>query len=1003
MQLRKKVLIVDDSQINRKILNKILSDNYDVLIAGNGREALRVLAANKREIACIMLDLVMPVMSGFDFLEYIVEKNEYLNIPVIITTENSEKSNEKKALQMGAWDFVSKPYDADIIKFRLKNAIARSQLSAFQQLKYMAEYDILTGIYNKNKFFAETKLRILRNPDLSFAFVRLDIDRFALVNSFYGREVGDKLLLHIAACIKELADAKRIMTYGRIEADIFTFCCAYECDDDIHFLIKDLKKKIKKYDISFDIVPVYGIYKVEDNNISVDTMFDNANLAVKRVKGGYIKTYEFFNESMRKEVEIEQSIVNEMNTALLRGQFHVYLQPKYSLQTNQPAGAEALVRWIHPTKGMISPGAFIPVFERNGFIEKLDYYMWEQVCKIIRSWLDRGITPQPISVNVSRVNLYNPKMVDNLCELTEKYNISNKLISLELLESLYIENPKIMQETIDRLHEKDFAVMMDDFGSGYSSLNILKDMDVDYIKLDMGFFSESKIKGRGESIITSVVRMVKWLNIPTIAEGVEHLEQVEFLRSIGCEYVQGYYFARPMPVEECEKLIRRNDTFQYKTRNLLKVEELWSMVPQVERIFDNVMQAVAIYEVDDDRVECIRANNAFSELFSERAMEVFSNDALTAVYEEFRNNVHHSFMEVVETRDKSDCEYLRYCGNNNDRWIHLRLKYICLVGRRHVVIGSFQDITAQKRIDFELHKYKAAMQMTVDENNKLLVVDDVEINRAILSDMFADEYEIFQAVNGEDALDVLERHQGEIDLILLDLMMPVMDGLQFLEYKRNRIEYSDIPVIIITADDSPEQQVKTLSMGANDYITKPFVKEMVLKRVNNVLESQRRFRKAFREVRDVNLQSDDVMGIYSRLSAEHIINKILLENSNLKHSMILFSIDRLEMVNQLFGTKCGEYLVSCLIRVLKLAFRTTDIIAKLDEDEFCVFMMDAPNMEYIVNKCNEVMRSFRKQSKKNPERVKIPVVSGVALSEPDDDFSVLHERAKTALKNTKRR
>ena len=252
---------------------------------------------------------------------------------------------------------------------------------------------------------------------------------------------------------------------------------------------------------------------------------------------------------MSLRLEREQEIINEMNHALEAGQFCIYLQPKYDLEKSMLCGAEALVRWIHPEKGMVSPGEFIPIFEKNGFIAKLDYYIWEMVCKQLQIWMKQGMQPKPISVNVSRVNLCNPQIVDRITELTKRYEIPPELFQLELTESAYMDNPVVMKQVIKKLRSNGFTILMDDFGNGYSSLSILKDMEIDILKIDMSFFGDSEIPGRGENIIASVVRMAKWLNIPSIAEGVERKDQVNFLRGVGCEFVQGYYFARPMPIE----------------------------------------------------------------------------------------------------------------------------------------------------------------------------------------------------------------------------------------------------------------------------------------------------------------------------------------------------------------------------------------------------------------------------------------------------------------------
>ena len=552
---RKVILVADDNVVNREILCRILSSDYAVLAVENGRQALDILEEQIPMISGVMLDLVMPVMDGYKLLETIVGNEKYKNLPIIVTTSNVDKGSEKKALMLGAWDFVSKPYDAEIIKFRLKNAIDRSQLSAFKQLKYLAEYDALTGIYNKTKFFDATRKMLDANRFRRFAFLRFDVNRFSLVNSFFGVAEGDRLLKYIAQGIQAYANDRLPFTYGRAEGDVFGMCMTYSAEEQIRHMMQFCKKHLSAYPLDYDISPNCGIYLVDNHDMPVEKMYDRATLAAKRCKGDYVTAYAFYNDEMGQSVEKEQEIINEMNTAMEKDQFTIYLQPKFNLANNTYEGAEALVRWIHPQKGLITPGDFIPVFEKNGFISVLDNCVWEKACMLLKKWMDSGIAFHPISVNVSRVNLYNPGFVDSLCKLTEKYNIPKACLNLELTESAYVENPQNMIRTINRLHDNGFLIMMDDFGSGYSSLNILKDIDVDVLKIDMRFLSRTELPHKSEQIIASVVQMAKGLGIATIAEGVETKEQAGLLWRTGCDYAQGYFFAKPMPVGDYEKHI----------------------------------------------------------------------------------------------------------------------------------------------------------------------------------------------------------------------------------------------------------------------------------------------------------------------------------------------------------------------------------------------------------------------------------------------------------------
>ncbi|MEG2388159.1 MAG: EAL domain-containing protein [Clostridia bacterium] len=707
---RKTVLVVDDNQVNRAILSKILSQHYAVLEAENGQVALKQLSAHSDEIAAVMLDLVMPVMDGYGVLEAIGENDRYGNLPVVVMTGSGNHEHEKKALALGAWDFVAKPYDADIILFRLKNAIDRSQLTALKELKYLADYDALTGIYNKKKFFDATRKLLDENSFERFAFLRFDVDRFQLINSFFGTAEGDKLLIYIAQ--QMAADVKKFSkaTYGRIESDVVAFCAPYD-QRQMEEVVRQSKKTLAQFNPNYDIVPSVGIYVIDDPTISIEEMYNRATLAAKTCKGNYVDFYAYYSESMSAVLAAEQEITNEMNFALESGQFDLYLQPKYNIHTNLPCGAEALVRWMHPEKGMLLPGDFIPIFERNGFITKLDYYVWEQACKCLRRWVVQGITPYPISVNVSRVNLYNPNLAEMLLELVNRYQLKPALLNLELTESAYTDNPTAMKKTMAQLQKYGFTILMDDFGSGYSSLSLLKDILIDVLKIDMRFLSVSEFPGRGENIIASVIRMAKWLGIPVIAEGAETREQVDFLRSVGCDYVQGYYYARPMPAQAYEQLCLSlsldRQLMTDKKYGSYRYDDLFSLNAEMNRLFSNNPQAALICEYFSDKVELIRVNEAYYALVGHDDMAAKSSNLLDILEPECQAPVLRAFCACAQTHEPTQCEYMRRRANGNPLWIEMNLRYVTSVGDRHILIGELGDITMRKGIDAALAAYKA--------------------------------------------------------------------------------------------------------------------------------------------------------------------------------------------------------------------------------------------------------------------------------------------------------
>ena len=550
---KNKILVVDDSRLYRITATDILANEYDIVEAQNGLQALEILKNEKIRAftVAIILDLMMPVMDGYEFLEEFHKEEKYKNIPVIVATSEDRQENEKRCLQYGVWDFVRKPYDPDILRMRIVNAAKRAWVQSM-------EHDPLTGVYNKQKLYQSMRELIDRNRDKEFAYIQIDIERFRMINTFYGMAEGDRLLCFFAQVIREVMWDYEDCCYGRISGDIFGICMLRD-EEKINFIEETVRKKLKKYKANYFINTTTGIYFIEDNRMEIPEICDKAAIAAKRCKNNYMIHKALYTREMSQVLIREQKIINEMDKALEKEEFVAYFQPKYDLNTMKPSGAEALVRWRKEDGKMVSPGEFIPIFESNGFIIELDYYMWERVCRFIRRELDEGHEVAPVSVNISRVNLYNPKFFESLVGLVEQYKIPPKYLHLELTESAFSDDAAMLQKTVDYLHKSGFTILMDDFGSGYSSLNLLKDINLDILKIDMKFLSKGSSTEKCEKIIAAVINMAEALNLPVIAEGVEEEAQMQLLKRLGCNYIQGYYFAKPMPEKDYLSLMKKEN------------------------------------------------------------------------------------------------------------------------------------------------------------------------------------------------------------------------------------------------------------------------------------------------------------------------------------------------------------------------------------------------------------------------------------------------------------
>lgn len=418
-------------------------------------------------------------------------------------------------------------------------------------------YDLATNLPLRRTFWRIADKTVLFD-NKTYCILAIDIENFHLINKWYGRETGDELLIEIGEALKSI-DAGYGTISGYMGGD--NFCVIFEENDDVINLIRKRISGIVNGYRGHDITRAYyGAYKTADKDITTGEMCDYAYGALEIAKQRPDKDIFWYDESMAREQEAEAKLMPEICSAMDNGEFTFYLQPKCILQTGKIIGSEALVRWISPEKGFISPGQFIPLLEKNGFINKLDVYIWDKVCQTIRRWLDEGRTALPISINVSRADIYSMDVVRILKGMIEKYNISTEYIEIEITESAYVENGSVIKDTEKAFKNAGFKILIDDFGSGYSSLNMLKDIDADVLKLDMKFLDlNPENNDKGVSIITAVLDMARQLDIPTIAEGIETDEQFKLLELLGCEYAQGYYYYRPMSISDYEKLVDDKD------------------------------------------------------------------------------------------------------------------------------------------------------------------------------------------------------------------------------------------------------------------------------------------------------------------------------------------------------------------------------------------------------------------------------------------------------------
>ena len=548
---QKHILVVEDNELNREMLVDILSDQYVIHEAENGQAALDFLNHSREEIALILLDMMMPVMDGYTFLKKIKAVPEHSLIPVIVMTQGDSEEDEVNALAHGATDFVPKPYRPQIILHRIKGLIDFRETAA---LANQFKYDHLTGLYSKEFFWQQLKEILLNNEEDEYDIVCCNIENFKLYNDAFGAANGDRLLCEIAEFLTEKVEEHELLSRFRADRFMWVKKSEYIYNEEV---FTALDQQIRQLPGAGNLHMKWGIYKITDRSVPVEKMCDRVMLAVDSIKGKYLKHYVVYDDAMREKLLREQEIIEEMADSLEDHQFQIYLQPKICLHDGTLAGAEALVRWKHPEKGMISPGEFIPLFEKNGFITQMDQYVWEQTCVLIKEWKAKGYPVVPVSVNVSRADFYITDLTEYMDALVRKYDLQPSDLHLEVTESVYTENPIQILHMIEGLRSRGFVIELDDFGSGYSSLNMLNQMELDIMKLDMKFIQSEMMKPEDQGILRFIIDLAHSMKLSVVAEGIETGEQVERIKKLGCDYAQGYFFSRPVCVEEFEEILKK--------------------------------------------------------------------------------------------------------------------------------------------------------------------------------------------------------------------------------------------------------------------------------------------------------------------------------------------------------------------------------------------------------------------------------------------------------------
>ncbi len=685
------VLIVDSNAESEAMLKAIISDKYNVVTCSPENAFSRI---NDKEqniaTAIIYIKQALPILKQ---LRSNIKTHRY---PVLISTDIGNSKLEDELLDLNAIDFLKFPYDRRRVHNRIKTAI---KLSEANKVIEELERDELTGLLTRKAFLRKTEMFISNNPEKMYCIIAFDFDNFKSSNSLYGVEKCNEFLAYSA---KEMMKMIPSGICGRYGGDQYILFFDYTEKIDIDKLKKQSKAILNKAPIPHQIVKM-GIYAPIDNELPMVICCDRAFISISGIKGKYGKDIAFFEANLQNQILNEQRIIETMERALEESQFQVFYQPKHETLSGNIAGAEALVRWNHPEYGFMPPGQFIPLFERNGFIAKLDSFVLEQVCKDIKRWEENGLPLVPISVNVSRRDFLEPGCIEKQIQFIDDYKVDHNLIHMEVTESLYSENTELIISQVKKTQELGFLIEMDDFGAGYSSLGLLSTFPLNIIKLDISFVRNIEIN---EIVIENIIKMAHRMGLLTIAEGAETVTQFKILKSLGCDYIQGFYFSKPLPVYEFEAYLKKSSVLSCGSINFKRHDEEQNPINEdmlfaANEVAEGIPGGFFSYHADGD-FELISFNRELIHMFgcdsSEEFREYVRNSFRGIVYEEDFDRVQSSiYNQITET---NNIDYVEYRIKSKDGVMKYVRDYGRFVKTRNygdIFYVFLNDITLEER------------------------------------------------------------------------------------------------------------------------------------------------------------------------------------------------------------------------------------------------------------------------------------------------------------------
>ena len=882
-----------------------------------------------------------------------------------------------------------------------------NRISSYEELlEKKSERNPLTGLYNETAFFRYAEEYLKKCGQEEYCLIAIDIEHFKLFNKWYGREAGDEFLVSIGSSLQKIQETWGGVA-GHFGGDNFVLILPYQ-KGLIYFLKNKISRNVRKAEEEAGFQLVFGIYLIEDNSIPLETMYDRASIALVQAKDNYPTRLCQFHPSMIEKMEEEQLLFSKIQKAFLQREFGFFLQPQYNVQTGKIIGAEALMRWDSHKEGIILPGKFLPIIEKNGFIVKLDKYIWEEVCKLLRQWLDAGIQTVPISVNVSRIDIYSLDVAVYFKALMKKYRLDTALVKIEITESAYVEEFEIVTKAVTDLKEAGFQVLMDDFGSGFSSLNMLKNMNIDILKLDMRFLHfDADNSEKGKNILESMISMARLLDLPIIVEGVETDEQLKILHEMGCRYVQGYYYSRPLPKDDFKKILKERENLDFTgfcppTKSIRSEEEtvglLEKEVQSMELLLKHLPDNIFIFRKkgNDEEYQVVANGISKKNGFSVKEYERQLNEHIFAgqVTMEDKNRIRCEMREA-EKRQEDYHTILSFDNDNEEKiWVSLDCYYIGEKDARYMCI--IRDVSEVKRQEYQLDIYRKKLEKILEisginiwewdiRNNKLLVMN-ANINNRL--------EKIYSRLGQKRAIipdfpECLLKEVGILDRCK-DRFLSNLEKIYTGEVERIYNEE-----ILISNNEGQSAWISVQGEIIFDTEHQPIGMFGSFVDITDEKQQEQRWM--------TMAETDALTGLYNRHRAVPEMEKYLEEHENETSALIMIDLDNLKQTNDTFGHAYGDTMIMTMAKRIRNYFRKEDIVSRFGGDEFLILCKNITR-EVLERKLRELVQPVVVNSDDLGHTGKFTLSAGYVMIEGNEEtLDELYRKADKAMFDAKKK